>query len=240
MRLARSRFFVIFYCSRFRFFLAKMMNFVIMRRVEIKLVNSFHFICFTNWKSKRFAQCLKFCAVNFCYAFESNHTNLRRAKVEPTCAIVFHWLSKFRWKGFPSGQNIVVRRASNTDVWRISWIIFLLWVFVEISSKWKRFRSFTNVSQNCLYILKTETVSSNRVLNPSNCPNNVFLNSGGWFSKQSRTCACPFSNPKDAFGIVSTKFSSWLLFWSSKETFSKDGLFLALILAHGCFFETQK
>ena len=74
------------------------------------------------------------------------------------------------------------------------------------------FVPLTNVSQNCLYILKTETISSNWVLNPSNCPNNVFLNSGGWFSKQSRTCACPFSNPKDAFGIVSTNLSSWLLF----------------------------
>ena len=139
MRLARSRFFVIFYCSRFRFFLAKMMNFVIMRGVEIKIVNSFHLICFTSSKSKRFAQFLKFWAVNFCYAFESNHKNLRRAKVESACATVLHRLSKFRWKSFPSEQNNVVRRASNTDVWRIPWIIFFVVGFCWNINKMKTF-----------------------------------------------------------------------------------------------------
>ena len=42
------------------------------------------------------------------------------------------------------------------------------------------------------------------------------------------------------WALLSTKLSSWLICWSSKATFSKDGLFLALSLAHDCFLQVQK
>ena len=59
------------------------------------------FNLFYQLKIREIPALFEFSAVNFCCAFESNHKNLRHAKVEPTCEIVLHRLSKFRWKRFP-------------------------------------------------------------------------------------------------------------------------------------------